>query len=128
MYKSLPTKFFSSLIIIEALFGLTALKIPKEFQANYNNHEEKIINQLEREIRACENIIKIQKENEIKLINGLRKMKHQQDEQDDLKQFMEESKFVELERNIKETIIVEDIQRRVETQKIKFNHIWEKRI
>ena len=78
-----------------------------------------MINQFKREVRACENIIKLQKENEGKLINGLRKMKHQQDEQDSLKQFME-SKFDELEKSIKETI-VEDIKDKliIKTIKIK---------
>lgn len=93
---------------------VNCVEIPKEFRANYNNQEENMINQFKREVKACENIIKVQKENEGKLINGLRKMKHQQDEQDSLKQFME-NKFDELEKNIKETI-AEDVKGKLDNK------------
>ena len=62
------------------------VEIPEEFRTNYSNQEESIVNQYKREVKACENIIMVQKENESKLIVGLRKMKQQQD---GLKQIME---------------------------------------
>ena len=46
-----------------------------------------MVNQYKKEVKACENIIMIQKENESKLIARLiRKMKQQQEEKDCLEQ------------------------------------------
>ena len=82
----------------------SCVEIPEDFKTTYNNQEETILNHCKREIKACENIIMVQKENENKLINGIRKMKQNQNEKDDhLKRTME-SKFDEFEKKIKEII------------------------
>ena len=47
-----------------------------------------MVDKFKREIRACENIM-VQKENENKWINGLRKIRQQQNEKHDLKEIME---------------------------------------
>ena len=52
---------------------INCVKVPDEFQETFKKQEENLIEQYKREVSACENIIKIQKENENKLNNGIKK-------------------------------------------------------
>ena len=53
------------------------VKIPAEFQKKFNNHEKSIYETLKGEVNACENINKVKKENESKLINGIKKIEQE---------------------------------------------------
>ena len=53
---------------------VNCVKIPVELKEKFNNHEKSIYKNLKREVNACENITMVQKENESKLINGIKKL------------------------------------------------------
>ena len=114
------TKNYRSFICINCV------EIPEEFKIKYATQKESIISQCQREVRACENIIMVQKENESKLINGLRKMKQQQNEKEGFKEIME-NKFDEFERRIKETIKEEIMKNKKDTSNNKNKTPNEKR-
>ena len=51
------------------------VKVPDEFQLLFNKREERFFQKCQREAEGCENIIKVQQENEEKLINGIKKLR-----------------------------------------------------
>ena len=86
---------------------INCVKVPDEFQETFKKQEENLIEQYKREVSACENIIKIQKENENKLINGIKKLHKQnkkEDQEKDLLKLME-NKFEEFENKIKQALV-----------------------
>ena len=94
---------------------VNCVEIPEDFKTTYNNQEETILNHYKREIKACENIIMVQKENENKLINGIRKMKQKQNEKDEHLKNTMENKFDEFEKKIKE-IIKDEIKSNIDSK------------
>ena len=80
--------------------------VPPEFQERFNNQREMINDHYKKEIRACENIIMVQKENEKKLKEGIVKMKENQSMKDEIVQLMDR-KFKEYDRQITQTIKAE---------------------
>ena len=86
---------------------INCVKVPDEFQETFKKQEENLIEQYKREVSACENIIKIQKENENKLINGIKNLHKQnkkEDQEKDLLKLME-NKFEEFENKIKQALV-----------------------
>ena len=53
---------------------VSCVKVPDEIQETFKKQEENLIEQYKRVVSACKNIIKIQKENENKLINRIKKL------------------------------------------------------
>ena len=50
-------------------------KVPDEFREMVKNQGESMIDTSKQEIKACENIIMVRKDNESKLISGLKMLK-----------------------------------------------------
>ena len=53
---------------------VNCIEVPDEFREMVKTQGESIIDTYKREIKACENIIMMQKDNESKLISGLKKV------------------------------------------------------
>ena len=53
---------------------VNCIEVPDEFREMLKNQGESMIDTDKREIKACENIIMVQKDNESKLISGLKKV------------------------------------------------------
>ena len=84
---------------------VNCIEVPDEFREMLNNQGESMIDTDKREIKACENIIMLQKDNESKLISGLKKLKENQkaaNQEKDLVSLLE-SRFNELEKKIDDT-------------------------
>ena len=63
--------------------GYICVKVPDEFQQLFNKQEERLFfEKCQREVEACENIIKVQRGNKEKLINGIKKMQRQKEKED----------------------------------------------
>ena len=75
---------------------VNCVKVPDEFQQLFNKQEERFVEKCQREVEACENVIKVQRENEEKLINGIKKLRSQKEK--DVTKLIEE-KFVIILRN-----------------------------
>ena len=89
------------------LYCINCVKVPDEFQETFKKQEKNLIEQYKRKVSACENIIKIQKENKNKLINGIKKLHKQnkkEDQEKDLLKLME-NKFEEFENKIKQALV-----------------------
>ena len=56
------------------LICVNCIEVPNEFREMLKNQRESMIDTYKREIKACENIIMMQKDNESKLISGLKKL------------------------------------------------------
>ena len=88
---------------------VNCVQVPEEFQEIFKNQDQTMIDKYKREVNACENIIMIQRENESKLINGIKKMKEKQNKKESQEKEKDlvnliENKFIELEDRIKESI------------------------
>ena len=77
---------------------VNCVKVPDEFQQLFNKQEERFVEKCQREVEACENIIKVQRENEEKLINGIKKLRNQKEKEDVTK--LIEEKFDQLEKRL----------------------------
>ena len=77
---------------------VNCVKVPDEFQQLFNKQEERFVEKCQREVEACENIIKVQRENEEKLINGIKKLRSQKEKEDVTK--LIEEKFDQLEKRL----------------------------
>ena len=60
--------------------------MPDEFQQLFNKQEEIFVGKCQREVEACENIIKVQRENEEKLINVIKKLRSQKEKEEQNKE------------------------------------------
>ena len=81
---------------------VNCVKVPDEFQQLFNKQEERLFEKRQREVEACENIIKVQRENEEKLISGIKKLKSQKEYDDRSKDVTKliEDKFDQLEKKL----------------------------
>lgn len=81
---------------------ISCVKVPEEFQQVFNKQEERLFEKCQREVEACENIIKVQRENEEKLISGIKKLKSQKEYDDRSKDVTKliEDKFDQLEKKL----------------------------
>ena len=89
-------------------------KSSDEFQETFKKQEKNLIEQYKREVSACENIIKIQKENENKLINRIKELHKQNkkgDQEKDLLKLME-NKFEEFQNKTKQALVKGSFQER----------------
>ena len=57
---------------------VNCIELPDEFREMVKTQGESMVDTYKREIKACENIIMLQKNNESKLISGLKKLKENQ--------------------------------------------------
>ena len=57
-------------------FCINCVKVLDKFQQLFSKQEERLFEKCQRELEACENIIKVQRENEGKLINGIKKLRN----------------------------------------------------
>ena len=111
-------------------------KVSDEFQKLFNKQEGRFFEKCQREVEACE-IIKVQRENKEKLINGIKKLRSQK-EKEDVTKIIEE-KFDQLEKQLTSNLCnqenntnvpnsfaaaikVEDVLPRLKTEKL--NGIW----
>ena len=58
--------------------SVSCVEIPEEFKEKFERQETKKVATLKREIHACESIIMVQRENESKLISGIKQMKEKE--------------------------------------------------
>ena len=65
-----------------------------------NKQEERFVEKCQREVEACENIIKVQRENKEKLINGIKKLRSQKEKEDVTKLIKEKFDQLELTSNL----------------------------
>lgn len=89
---------------------INCVNIPEELQQSFNEQEESLIDQCRREIKGCENIIKVQKENQEKLVVGIRKLqKEKKDDQETSSVLIDliEDKFKQLEEKLNNNIKAE---------------------
>ena len=77
---------------------VNCVKVPDELQQLFNKEEERFFEKCQREVEACENIIKVQRENEEKLTNAIKKLRSQKEKEDVTK--LIEEKFDQLERRL----------------------------
>ena len=57
---------------------VSCVEIPEEFKEKFERQETNTVATLKREIHACESIIMVQRENESKLISGIKQMKEKE--------------------------------------------------
>ena len=82
---------------------VNCVKVPDKFQQLFNKQEERFFEKCQREVEACDNIIKVQRENEEKLINGIKKLRSQKEKEDQNKEDVTkliEEKFDQLEKRL----------------------------
>ena len=84
------------------LICVNCIEVPNEFREMLKNQRESMIDTYKREIKACENIIMMQKDNESKLISGLKKLNENQKAANQEKDLVSlfERRFNELEKKI----------------------------
>ena len=85
---------------------VNCIKVPKEFQDLFKKQGENMIDTYKREVGACENILMVQKDNESKLINGIKKMKEKEKNNIQRKDLIDliEHKFKQLEGKLHDTL------------------------
>ena len=89
--------------IIVDTFVSIVLKCRMNFSNYSTNKEERFVEKCQREVEACEKIIKVQRENEEKLINGIKKLRSQKEKEDQNKEDVTkliEEKFDQLEKQL----------------------------
>ena len=92
------------------------VKVPEEFQETFKKQEENLIEKYKREVSACENIINIQKENENKLINGIKKLHKQNKKYDQERSVKINGKQVRrIREKIKQALVKGSFQERDKT-------------
>ena len=77
--------------------------MPIEFQQLFNKQEERFFEKCQSKVEACENIIKVQRENKEKLMNGIKKLWSQKEKEDQNKEDVTkliEEKFNQLEKRL----------------------------
>ena len=84
--------------IIVDTFVSIVLKCRMNFSNYSTNKEERFFEKCQREVEACEKIIKVQRENEEKLINGIKKLRSHIEKEDVTK--LIEEKFDQLEERL----------------------------
>ena len=72
--------------------------MPDEFQKLFNKQEERFLEKCQREVETCENIIKVQQQNEEKLMNAIKRLRSQKEKEDVTK--LIEEKFDQLEKRL----------------------------
>lgn len=82
---------------------VNCVKVTEELEELFKDQQKTMIDTFRREIDACENIIIVQKENESKLINGIKKLKENQKKDTQEKEILVdliEKKFNHLEEKL----------------------------
>ena len=84
---------------------VNCIELPDEFREMVKTQGESMVDTYKREIKACENIIMLQKNNESKLISGLKKLTENQKAANQEKELVTlfEWRFNELEKKIDDT-------------------------
>ena len=77
---------------------VNCVNVPDEFQKLFNKQEERFLEKCQREVETCENIIKVQRQNEEKLMNAIKRLRCQKEKEDVTK--LIEEKFDQLEKRL----------------------------
>lgn len=104
---------------------VSCVEVPADFKKMFENQGESMIDTYKREIKACESIIMVQKDNEEKFISGIKKLKEERkiahQEKDLVSLF--QKRFDELEKKIDGTqTSVEEMKKSGEVFKLNNEH------
>ena len=92
---------------------VNCVEVSKEFQEMFKKQEESMLNTYKREVSACGSIIMIQKDNESKLIDGIKKLKEKEKDNIQAKELVDliDQKFKQMELKLNKTLACKKVKR-----------------